>query len=86
MGVNGGAFCAVTTLPPPEQAAVESRERLTGHRATAQPRDFLMKSRPVAQRQVIPSWCARRLPSAAAASRTLRSGLPQDGARAAFDG
>ena len=34
-GVSGRAFCAVTTLPPPEQAAVESREQLAGHQAPA---------------------------------------------------
>lgn len=37
LGVSGRAFCAVTTLPPPEQAAVESKEQLAGHQATAQP-------------------------------------------------
>lgn len=31
MGVGAEAFCTVTTLPPTEQAAVESREQLTGH-------------------------------------------------------
>ncbi|KAI9527971.1 hypothetical protein NQZ68_026013 [Dissostichus eleginoides] len=37
-GNSGGiAFCAVTTLPPPEQAAAESREQLAGHRAAASP-------------------------------------------------
>lgn len=35
LAVSGRAFCAVTTLPPPEQAAVESREQLAGHQATA---------------------------------------------------
>lgn len=34
MGVSGGAFCAVTTLPPPEQAAAESRAQLAGHQAS----------------------------------------------------
>lgn len=33
LGVSGGAFCAVTTLPPPEQAAAESRAQLAGHQA-----------------------------------------------------
>lgn len=37
LGVSGRAFCAVTTLPPPEQAAAESREQLAGHQATEQP-------------------------------------------------
>lgn len=31
MGFSAEAFCTVTTLPPTEQAAVESREQLTGH-------------------------------------------------------
>lgn len=31
MGVSAEAFCTVTTLPPTEQAAAESREQLTGH-------------------------------------------------------
>lgn len=35
--VSGRAFCAVTTLPPPEQAAAEFREQLAGHQATEQP-------------------------------------------------
>lgn len=37
MGVSAGAFCAVTTLPPTEQAAVESREQLTGHQIRVGP-------------------------------------------------
>lgn len=31
MGVSAEAFCTVTTLPPTEQAAVESSKQLTGH-------------------------------------------------------
>lgn len=45
LGVSGRAFCAVTTLPPPEQAAVESREQLAGHQATAQPLSLQKKNK-----------------------------------------
>lgn len=37
LGVSGEAFCAVTTLPPPEQAAAYPQQ-LAGHRVTARPR------------------------------------------------
>lgn len=37
MGVSAEAFCTVTTLPPTEQAAVESREQLTGHQISQSP-------------------------------------------------
>lgn len=46
LGVSGRAFCAVTTLPPPEQAAAESREQLAGHGATEQPPSLKKNQQP----------------------------------------
>lgn len=91
-GVSGGAFCAVTTLPPPEQAATEpGGDQLAGHQPRSvsgvetaaskvvptAPSSYLLVSNPIVMR---PNTVVNRQQQA------LRSGSPQDGVRGAFHG